>query len=62
MESNFEDVLARESKMKSMILSLEQEKVLYRKTIEKICQYLPAEALSACEQLLKEVDCHPNII
>nr|XP_056717866.1 TBC1 domain family member 4 [Euleptes europaea] len=62
VESNLEDVLARESKMKSLILSLEEEKALYRKTIEKLCQYLPVEALSACEQLLKEADCHPNII
>ncbi|XP_048348972.1 TBC1 domain family member 4 isoform X4 [Sphaerodactylus townsendi] len=62
VESNLEDVLARESKMKSLILSLEQEKTLYRKTIEKICHHLPAEALSACEQLLKEADCHPNMI
>ncbi|XP_054829636.1 TBC1 domain family member 4 isoform X4 [Eublepharis macularius] len=62
VELNLEDVLARESKMKSLIVSLEQEKGVYRKTIEKMCQYLSAEALSACEQLLKEADCKPNII
>ncbi|XP_077200094.1 TBC1 domain family member 4 isoform X2 [Paroedura picta] len=62
VESNLEDVLTRESNMKSLILSLEQEKALYRKTIEKLCGFLPAEALSACEQLLKEVDCHPDSI
>ncbi|XP_061485980.1 TBC1 domain family member 4 isoform X2 [Rhineura floridana] len=58
VESNLEDVLARENKMKSLIQSLEQEKALYRKTIEKICQYLPKEVLPDCEQLLKEANCN----
>ncbi|KAJ6652924.1 hypothetical protein lerEdw1_010502, partial [Lerista edwardsae] len=62
VESILEDVLARENKMKDLIQSLEQEKTLYRKTIERLCKYLPAEALSDCEQLLKEVNCNPSKI
>ncbi|XP_042312698.1 TBC1 domain family member 4 isoform X11 [Sceloporus undulatus] len=62
MESNLEDALARENKMKSLIQSLEQEKAFYQKTIEKICRYLPEEALSDCRQLLKEVNCSPSKI
>nr|XP_028584201.1 LOW QUALITY PROTEIN: TBC1 domain family member 4 [Podarcis muralis] len=60
VESNLEDVLERESKMKSLIQSLEEEKALYRKTIEKICKYLPEEVLPDCEQLLKEANCNPS--
>ncbi|XP_053163453.1 TBC1 domain family member 4 isoform X4 [Hemicordylus capensis] len=60
VESNLEDALARENKMKSVIQSLEQEKALYQKTIEKMCKYLPTEALSDCEQLLKEANCNPS--
>ncbi|XP_066475791.1 TBC1 domain family member 4 isoform X4 [Tiliqua scincoides] len=62
VESILEDVLTRENKMKSLIQSLEQEKTLYRKTIEKLCKYLPTEALSDCEQLLKQVNCNPSKI
>ncbi|KAH0624468.1 hypothetical protein JD844_031937 [Phrynosoma platyrhinos] len=62
MESNLEDALARENKMKSLIQSLEQEKAFYQKAIEKICKYLPEEALSDCRQLLKEVNCSPSKI
>ncbi|CAI5771712.1 TBC1 domain family member 4 isoform X1 [Podarcis lilfordi] len=62
VESNLEDVLERESKMKSLIQSLEEEKARYRKTIEKICKYLPEEVLPDCEQLLKEANCNPSKI
>uniref|UniRef100_A0ABM5FZJ7 TBC1 domain family member 4 isoform X2 n=1 Tax=Pogona vitticeps TaxID=103695 RepID=A0ABM5FZJ7_9SAUR len=58
MESNLEDALARENKMKSLIQSLEQDKLRYQMTVEKICRYLPEEALSDCRQLLKEVNCN----
>ncbi|XP_033003858.1 TBC1 domain family member 4 isoform X5 [Lacerta agilis] len=62
VESNLEVVLERESKMKSLIQSLEEEKALYRKTMEKICKYLPEEVLPDCEQLLKEANCNPSKI
>ncbi|XP_062982088.1 TBC1 domain family member 4 isoform X2 [Elgaria multicarinata webbii] len=62
VESNLEDALARENEMKNLIQSLEQEKALYQKTIEKICRYLPKEALSDCEQLLKEANCNTSKI
>lgn len=62
VETILEDVLARENKMKSLIQSLEQEKTAYQKAIEKLCKYLPTEALSDCEQLLKGVNCNPSKI
>lgn len=52
--------MTRESKMKTVIQSLEQEKITYQKTLEQIMKYLPTEALSECELLLKEVNYNPN--
>ncbi|KAM9247863.1 TBC1 domain family member 4 isoform 2-T2 [Leptosomus discolor] len=60
LESSLETILTRESKMKTVIQSLEQEKITYQKTLEQIVKYLPAEALSDCELLLKEVNYNPN--
>ncbi|XP_058042669.1 TBC1 domain family member 4 isoform X2 [Ahaetulla prasina] len=60
MESNLEEALRREGQMMALIQSLEEKKALYQKALEKICSYLPQEALSDCEELLKEVNCHPN--
>ncbi|ETE59808.1 TBC1 domain family member 4, partial [Ophiophagus hannah] len=60
VESNLEEALRRESQMMTLIRSLEEEKALYQKALEKICSYLPQEALSDCEELLKEVNCPPN--
>lgn len=60
VEANLEEALRRESQMMILIQSLEEEKALCQKALEKICSYLPQEALSDCEELLKEVNCHPN--
>ncbi|XP_035176486.1 TBC1 domain family member 4 isoform X1 [Oxyura jamaicensis] len=60
LESSLETILTRESKMKTVIQSLEQEKITYQKTLEQIMKYLPTEALSDCELLLKEVNYNPN--
>ncbi|XP_014821493.1 PREDICTED: TBC1 domain family member 4 isoform X4 [Calidris pugnax] len=60
LESSLETILTRENKMKTAIQSLEQEKIAYQKTLEQIMKYLPAEALSDCELLLKEVNYNPN--
>ncbi|XP_014726448.1 PREDICTED: TBC1 domain family member 4 isoform X2 [Sturnus vulgaris] len=60
LEANLESVLTRENKMKTVIQSLEQEKITYQKTLEQIVKYLPAEVLSDCELLLKEVNYNPN--
>uniref|UniRef100_A0A663MHM0 TBC1 domain family member 4 n=1 Tax=Athene cunicularia TaxID=194338 RepID=A0A663MHM0_ATHCN len=60
LESSLETILTRENKMKTLIQSLEQEKITYQKTLEQIMKYLPAEALSDCELLLKEVNYNPN--
>uniref|UniRef100_A0A8B9TD15 TBC1 domain family member 4 n=1 Tax=Anas platyrhynchos TaxID=8839 RepID=A0A8B9TD15_ANAPL len=46
LESSLETILTRESKMKTVIQSLEQEKITYQKTLEQIMKYLPTEALS----------------
>ncbi|KAM6383616.1 TBC1 domain family member 4 isoform 1-T3 [Alca torda] len=60
LESSLETILTQENKMKTVIQSLEQEKIAYQKTLEQIMKYLPAEALSDCELLLKEVNYNPN--
>ncbi|XP_068785735.1 TBC1 domain family member 4 isoform X1 [Struthio camelus] len=60
LESSLETILTRENKMKTIIQSLEQEKITYQKTLEQIMKYLPTEALSDCELLLKEVNYNPN--
>ncbi|XP_062492891.1 TBC1 domain family member 4 isoform X2 [Pezoporus occidentalis] len=60
LESSLETILTRENKMKTAIQSLEQEKITYQKTLEQIVKYLPAEALSDCELLLKEINYNPN--
>ncbi|XP_051473446.1 TBC1 domain family member 4 isoform X2 [Apus apus] len=60
LESSLETVLTRENKMKSVIQSLEQEKITYQNILEQIMKYLPTEVLSDCELLLKEVNYNPN--
>ncbi|XP_027750071.1 TBC1 domain family member 4 isoform X3 [Empidonax traillii] len=60
LEASLETILTRENKLKTVIQSLEQEKITYQKTLEQIVKYLPAEALSDCELLLKEVNYNPN--
>ncbi|XP_027502513.1 TBC1 domain family member 4 isoform X3 [Corapipo altera] len=60
LEASLETILTRENRMKTAIQSLEQEKIMYQKTLEQIVKYLPAEALSDCELLLKEVNYNPN--
>ncbi|XP_027793881.2 TBC1 domain family member 4 isoform X2 [Marmota flaviventris] len=60
LESNLENLLTRETKMKTLIRTLEQEKMAYQKTVEQIRKLLPADALANCETLLKELNCNPN--
>ncbi|XP_037655691.1 TBC1 domain family member 4 isoform X1 [Choloepus didactylus] len=60
LESNLENLLTRETKMKSVIRTLEQEKMAYQKTVEQIRKLLPADALANCEMLLRDLNCNPN--
>ncbi|KAM6177782.1 TBC1 domain family member 4 [Rhynchocyon petersi] len=60
LESNLENLLTRETKMKSLIRTLEQEKMAYQKTVEQIQKMLPADALASCESLLRDLNCNPN--
>lgn len=60
LESNLENLLTRETKMKSLIRTLEQEKMAYQKTVEQFRKLLPADALANCESLLRDLSCHPN--
>ncbi|XP_004423137.1 PREDICTED: TBC1 domain family member 4 [Ceratotherium simum simum] len=60
LESNLENLLTRETKMKSLIRTLEQEKMAYQKTVEQIRKLLPADALANCESLLRDLNCNPN--
>ncbi|XP_054442410.1 TBC1 domain family member 4 isoform X3 [Pteronotus mesoamericanus] len=60
LESNLENLLTRETKMKSLIRTLEQEKMAYQKTVEHIRKLLPADVVADCESLLREMNCNPN--
>ncbi|CAK6442808.1 unnamed protein product [Pipistrellus nathusii] len=60
LESNLESLLTRETKMKSLVRTLEQEKMAYQKTVEQIRKLLPADALADCEALLRDLTCNPN--
>lgn len=60
LESNLENLLTRETKMKSLIRTLEQEKMAYQKTVEQFQKLLPADALANCELLLKDLNFPPN--
>ncbi|XP_044105809.1 TBC1 domain family member 4 isoform X1 [Neovison vison] len=60
LESSLENLLTRETKMKSLIRTLEQEKMAYQKTVDQIRKLLPADALANCEPLLRDLNCNPN--
>nr|XP_012327472.1 TBC1 domain family member 4 isoform X3 [Aotus nancymaae] len=60
LESNLENLLTRETKMKSLIRTLEQEKMAYQKTVEQLRKLLPADALANCELSLRDLNCNPN--
>ncbi|XP_022358458.1 TBC1 domain family member 4 isoform X4 [Enhydra lutris kenyoni] len=60
LESNLENLLTRETKMKSLIRTLEQEKMVYQKTVDQIRKLLPADALANCEPLLRDLNGNPN--
>lgn len=49
LESSVESFLSRESKMKHLIRSLEQEKATYQKTIERMRSSLPSDAVADVE-------------
>ncbi|XP_050000564.1 TBC1 domain family member 4 isoform X2 [Alexandromys fortis] len=55
LESNLETLLTRETKMKALIRTLEQDKMAYQKTVEQIRKLLPADALANCELLLRDL-------
>ncbi|XP_060247518.1 TBC1 domain family member 4 isoform X4 [Meriones unguiculatus] len=55
LESNLETLLTRETKMKALVRTLEQDKMAYQKTVEQIRKLLPADALANCELLLREL-------
>ncbi|MBN3308158.1 TBCD4 protein, partial [Amia calva] len=59
LEHNMENFLTRESKMKHLIRSLEQEKATYQKTIERMRSCLPPDMLSDVE--LTEMKYNPNV-
>ncbi|KAF7668148.1 hypothetical protein LDENG_00030320 [Lucifuga dentata] len=58
LETNVENFLSRESKMKHMIRSLEQEKAVYQKTIERMRSCLPPDALADVE--MTQIKTGPN--
>ncbi|MGH0124818.1 UNVERIFIED_CONTAM: hypothetical protein FKN15_020053 [Acipenser sinensis] len=58
LEVTLENIVTRESKMKRLIRSLEQEKITNQKTIERMQNLWPPEALSDVE--LTELNCGPN--
>ncbi|XP_008846610.1 TBC1 domain family member 4 isoform X1 [Nannospalax galili] len=60
LESNLENLLTRETKMKTLIRTLEQDKMAYQKTVEHIRKLLPADVLANCESLLRDLAYTPN--
>ncbi|XP_078142144.1 TBC1 domain family member 4 isoform X3 [Centroberyx gerrardi] len=58
LETNVENFLSRESKMKHMIRSLEQERAAYQKTIERMRSCLPPDALADVE--MTQIKTGPN--
>ncbi|XP_059418068.1 TBC1 domain family member 4-like isoform X6 [Carassius carassius] len=49
LEGSVESFLSRESKMKHLIRSLEQEKASYQKTVERLRSSLPSDAMAEVE-------------
>ncbi|XP_072266724.1 TBC1 domain family member 4 isoform X4 [Pyxicephalus adspersus] len=60
LETNVETILSRESKMRHLIRSLEQEKSAYQRAMEQMKKYMPVHVLTDCELLLKDLNCSPN--
>ncbi|CAJ1079750.1 TBC1 domain family member 4 isoform X3 [Xyrichtys novacula] len=58
LETNVENFLSRESKMKHMIRTLEQERAAYQKTIERMRSCLPPDALTDVE--MTQIKTGPN--
>uniref|UniRef100_A0A8C4E9Q5 TBC1 domain family member 4 n=1 Tax=Dicentrarchus labrax TaxID=13489 RepID=A0A8C4E9Q5_DICLA len=58
LETSVENFLSRESKMKHMIRSLEQERAAYQKTIERMRSCLPPDALTDVE--MTQIKTGPN--
>ncbi|XP_054470761.1 TBC1 domain family member 4 isoform X2 [Anoplopoma fimbria] len=59
LETSVENFLSRESKMKHMIRSLEQERVAHQKTIERMRSCLPPDALTDVE--MTQIKTGPNV-
>ncbi|KAK2840034.1 hypothetical protein Q5P01_013774 [Channa striata] len=58
LETSVENFLSRESKMKHMIRSLEQERAAYQKTVERMRSCLPSDALTDVE--MTQIKTGPN--
>ncbi|XP_015243172.1 PREDICTED: TBC1 domain family member 4-like isoform X5 [Cyprinodon variegatus] len=58
LETSVENFLSRESKMKHMIRSLEQERTAYQRTIERMRSSLPPDALTDVE--MTQIKTGPN--
>ncbi|XP_029981179.1 TBC1 domain family member 4 isoform X5 [Sphaeramia orbicularis] len=58
LETSVDNFLSRESKMKHMIRSLEQERAVYQKTIERMRSCLPPDALTDVE--MTQIKTGPN--
>ncbi|XP_029136755.2 TBC1 domain family member 4 isoform X1 [Labrus bergylta] len=58
LETNVENFLSRESKMKHMIRTLEQERATYQKTIERMRSSLPHDTLTDVE--MTQIKTGPN--
>ncbi|CAL9690408.1 unnamed protein product [Knipowitschia caucasica] len=58
LEASVDSFLSRESKMKHMIRSLEQERAAYQKTIERMRSCLPLDALTDVE--MTQIKTGPN--
>ncbi|KAM4795441.1 TBC1 domain family member 4 isoform 2-T2 [Rhinophrynus dorsalis] len=60
LESNVENIVHKENKLRNLIRSLEQERAAYQTVFEQMRKYVPTNVLTDCELLLKDVSCSPN--
>uniref|UniRef100_A0A5S6K7X6 TBC1 domain family member 4 n=1 Tax=Xenopus tropicalis TaxID=8364 RepID=A0A5S6K7X6_XENTR len=60
LESNVENILSRENKLRNVVRSMEEERSAYQNVFELMKKYVPTNVLTDCELLLKNTTCSPN--
>ncbi|OCT92656.1 TBC1 domain family member 4 isoform X2 [Xenopus laevis] len=60
LESNVENILSRENKLRNLVRSMEEERAAYQNVFELMKKYVPTNVLTDCDVLLKNALCSPN--